>query len=133
MSLRILIAVLVVALLAPAASAQRSTPRATILQQVSLFKQAKWRAMFATYTPRARRICSYSRFVAVQRENRRLLGTNFQLSGIRVRNETATRAIVAYRFVRNGRTLAEVTFRHRDVYTKIGSRWFDELDRVSGC
>jgi hypothetical protein len=133
MALRVPIAVLAVVLLAPAASAQSSTPRGEILRQVTLFKQARWRAMYTTYTPRFRRSCSYARFVRVQRRTRELLGTNFQLRGIRVRMETARRAIIAYEFVRGGQTIARVTFSNRDVYARIGSGWYDDLDRVSAC
>lgn len=133
MTLRLFLAGLVVALLAPAALAQGSTPKATITQQASLFKQGKWKALYATYTPRFRRACPYSRFVTGQRRARSVLGTNFQLGGIRVRMETRTRAVVAYRFVRNGQTIANVTFSHRDLYVKIGSRWYDQLDRVTSC
>lgn len=133
MALRFVLAALAVAVLAPVALAQSSTPKATLTQQASLFKQGKWKAMYATYTPRYRRSCPYARFVTGQRQARSLIGTTFQLRGIQVRTETRTRAIVAYRFVRNGRTIASVTFRHRDVYVKIGSRWYDELDRVTSC
>jgi hypothetical protein len=41
----------------PIASAQGTTPRATLLQQAQLLKQAKWRAMYATLTPGFRRAC----------------------------------------------------------------------------
>jgi hypothetical protein len=137
MALRVVLALAVLALLAPpavsGAQQQGQNPRATILRQVALFKQANWRAMYATYTPRFRRSCPYARFVRNSRQTRGVLGRNFELRGIRVRLESARRALLAYRFVRNGRTIAEVTFRHRDVYVRIGSRWFDELDRVSAC
>jgi hypothetical protein len=129
----VVVLVLTVALLAPAAAAQSASPKATLLQQASLVKQAKWPAMYATYTPRFRRSCPYPRFVQNGRQLRALLGTNFQVRGIQVRMESATRAILAYRFVRGGRTVASVTFAHRDVYTRIGSRWYDDLDRVSAC
>jgi hypothetical protein len=133
MSLRVAVAVLALAVLAPLASAQGTSPRATLLQQATQVKQAKWRAMYGTYTPRFRRSCSYPRFVQNSRQVRRILGPNFQVRGIQVRMETARRAIVAYRFVRDGRTVASVTFGHRDVYVKSGPRWYDELDRVSAC
>ena len=138
MAVRVVLAVAVVALLAPPAVSavpeQRAQhPRTTILRQASLLKQAKWRAMYATYTPRFRRSCPYATFVRRSRQTRQVLGPNFQLRGIRVRLETPRRALIAYRFVRGGRTVATVTFRHRDVYVLIGSRWFDELDRVSTC
>ena len=129
----VVVSLIAVAVLVPVASAQRATPRATLLQQASLLKQAKWRAMYATYTARFRRNCPYARFVRNGQQTRQAIGTSFQLRDIRVRFETQTRAIVAYSFVRNGRTLARVTFRHRDVYAKIGPRWFDQLDRVSTC
>lgn len=129
----VIVASLAVALVAPVASAQRATPRATLLQQAALLKQAKWQAMYATYTPRFRRSCPYTRFVQNARATRRTLGPNFELRQIQVRMETPSRVIVAYSFVRRGRTLGRVTLRHRDVYTKIGSRWYDELDGVSSC
>ncbi|HET9324579.1 MAG TPA: hypothetical protein VFO03_11935 [Gaiellaceae bacterium] len=133
MTFRILVAVLVGAFLVPIAVAQSSTPAATLNQQAALFKQGKFRRMYATYTPRFRRSCPYARFVFGQRRARRLLGTKFRLRGIRARRETRTRAIVAYRFVKNGQTVVKVTFRDRDVYRLIGSRWYDDLDRVSSC
>ena len=133
MTLRFVIAAAAVALLAPVALAQSSTPKGTLIQQASLFKQGKWRAMYATYTPRYRRACPYARFVAMQRQARRLVGTNFRIQGVQVRRETSSRAIVAYRFVRGASTIARVSFLDRDVYTRIGSRWYDELDRTSFC
>lgn len=130
--------VVLLALLAPSAVTGASTqraqdPKTTLLKQAALMKQAKWREMYATYTPRFRRNCPYAKFVAQARQTRQILGTRFQLRGIQVRLETASRAIIAYRFVRDGRTIAAVTLKHRDVYRLIGSRWYDELDRVSAC
>ena len=132
------LALIAVALAVPASGAGGiSTPqtevRATILHQASLFKQKRWRTLYQTMTPRLRAKCPYARFVPVQRENYSILGSNFQLRNIRVRAETGARAIAAYSFVKNGQALVRVTFSHRDVYVKVGSRWLDELDRVSGC
>ena len=132
------IAVAVAALAAPAAVSgaapgEPTAVRTMLLRQATLLKQAKWREMYAMYTQRFRRSCPYARFVRQGRQTRQLLGTRFQLRGIQVRVETPMRAIVAYRFVRDGQTLAAVAFRHRDVYTKIRGRWLDELDRVSAC
>jgi hypothetical protein len=130
--------VALLALSAPASATvafppQEAKVKAVLVNQATLFKQGRWRAMYATYTPRFRRNCPYTRFVAQQRRTRRILGTRFtlQITGIRV--ESTTRAIAAYRFVKNGRVVARVTLRNRDVYTRIGSRWYDELDRVSTC
>ncbi len=137
MALRaIALAALAVVLAAPASVAstsQAAEVRAVLVKQAGLLKEGRWRAMYATYTPRFRRSCPYAKFVSQSRQTRQILGPNFKLQGISVRAETATRAIVAYRFVRDGRTIAQVTLKHRDVYVKIGSRWYDELDRVSAC
>jgi hypothetical protein len=131
--------VIVLALfLAPAATmnaiaSPQSEVRALLLHQSRLFKQQRWRALYATLTPRLRARCPYARFVRTQRQNHAILGSNFQLRDIRVRIETRTRAIAAYSFVKNGQVIVRVTFRVRDVYVKSGSRWLDEYDRVSGC
>lgn len=138
MAVRVVLAVAVLALLVPPAVSavpeQRTEhPRTTLLRQAALLKQGKWRAMYATYTARFRRSCPYATFVRHSRQTRQLLGPDFELRGIRVRMETARRALLAYTFARGRRTIATVTFRHRDVYVLIGFRWFDELDRVSTC
>ena len=135
MTLRAVIATLLVAALAPAsvsATPQATGPKDLLLRQATLLKQGKWREMYATYTPRFRRSCPYSTFVRQGREMRRVLG-NFRIRGIQVRNETTTRAILAYTMVKDGRTIVRVTFRHRDVYVKMGGRWLDERDRVTAC
>jgi len=139
MTLRVIgIAAALFALSAPATASvsfppQEAKVKAVLVNQATLFKQGRWRAMYATYTPRFRRNCSYTRFVAQQRQTRRILGTRFTLQITRIRVESTTRAIAAYRFVKNGRVVAQVTLRNRDVYTRIRSRWYDELDRVSSC
>ncbi len=138
MNVRAAALVVLLALLAPSAVTGAPTqrfqdPKTTLLTQATLLKQGKWREMYATYTPRFRRNCPYAKFVAQGRQTRQLLGTRFQIRGIQVRLETASRAIIAYRFVRDGRTIAAVTLKHRDVYKLIGTRWYDELDRVSAC
>ena len=130
---RWLAVVLIAVAAVPIASAQGTTPRATLLQQAQLLKQGKWRAMYTTYTPQYRRACPYSRFVQNARQTRQVLGGNFQVRNIRVRNETSTRAIVAYTFFKDGRAIARVTLANRDVYVKSRGRWYDQLDRVSGC
>ncbi|MDQ3777847.1 MAG: hypothetical protein M3310_03120 [Actinomycetota bacterium] len=127
------VAVAALCVLVPIASAQATSPRATLLQQATLLKQARWPAMYRTFTAQFRRSCPYATFVARQRATRRVLGTSFELRAIRVRLETPTRAVVAYSFVRNGQTLGRVTLAHRDVYSRVGGRWYDELDRVSSC
>ena len=139
MTLRaIAVSTVLLALSAPASATvafppQEAKVKAVLVNQATLFKQGRWRAMYATYTPRFRRNCSYSKFVAAQRQTRQILGTRFTLQVTRIRVESTTRAIAAYRFVKNGRVVAQVTLRNRDVYTRIGSRWYDELDRVSTC
>jgi hypothetical protein len=107
--------------------------RAVLLRQNELFKQARWRAMYKTYTPRYRERCPFARFVADLRAVRKELGTRFSLRGIRVRVRGG-QATVAYRAVAaDGRTLAAVTLADSDRYSRIGGRWYDEYDRVSAC
>ena len=106
-----------------------------LLTQARLLRQGRFRVMYrTTYTPAFRANCPWRTFVKRQRFGRRYLGPGFKVRDLRVRMVTPTRALLAYRFVRaNGQTAANVTFRHRDVYSKLGSRWYDEYDSVSDC
>src|SRR5918999_1530458 len=120
MTARLAAVALAAAVLAAPAAVSAAAPtdaaavRAVLVRQANLVKRGDWRAMYATYTPRFRKNCPYARFVAQGRQTRQLLGTRFQIRGIQVRLETASRAIIAYRFVRDGRTIAAVTLKHRD-------------------
>jgi hypothetical protein len=121
-----------------AAAAPRSESdrvKAVIFTQVKLFKQGRYRAMYdTTITPRYRATCPWAKYRGGQLLLRRFLGERFTLRGVRVRMLSRRRALLAYRFVRaNGQIAGETRFRDRDIYVKVGSRWLDEFDRVSGC
>jgi len=139
--MRLAVMFMLVASLA-AAAATAAAPRsesdrvkAVIFTQVKLFKQGRYRAMYdTTITPRFRATCSWPKYLRAQRALRRFLGDRFTLRGVRVRMLSRTRALLAYRFVRaNGRVAGETKFGDRDIYVKVGRRWLDEFDRVSGC
>ena len=116
---------------APAAEADKV--RAVLLQQAALFKAGRWRAMYATYTPRYRARCPYAAWARSQRRLQQEIGTSFTVRNVRVR-VTGTRALVAYRFVSAaGETIGAVDFADEDVYTRIRGRWLDEYDTVSSC
>jgi hypothetical protein len=99
---------------------------------MTLVKQGEYRAMYRTTTTRRFRArCPYAKFVRTQRELRQRLGPTGVVDRIRVRFPSAKRAVVAYRFLRNRRPLVWVSFSDRDLYAKVGSRWFDDNDRLA--
>jgi hypothetical protein len=105
--------------------------RALLHQRMTLLKQGKFRAMYALTTSRFRARCPYVRFARENRRLRRALGRTALVDRIQVRFLAARRAQVAYRFLKNRRPYLWVRFRHRDGYTKVGRRWYDEYDRVA--
>jgi hypothetical protein len=117
-----------------AAPPDATAVRSVLLRQASLLKQGKWRAMYATYTPRFRTRCPYALFVRGSQQTRRFLGPNFRVDRIVVRVQPGgRRALAGYRFLRNGRAIVTVRLSDGDAYAKIGSRWLDDYDRVSAC
>ena len=109
--------------------------KAVLLTQARLLRQGRFRVMYrTTYTPAFRAHCPWRTYLKRQRFGRSYLGPRFSVRNIRVRMLSPTRALLAYRFVRtNGRTAANVTFRQRDRFAKLGGRWYDEYDSVSDC
>jgi hypothetical protein len=109
--------------------------KAVLTTQARLLKQGRFRVMYdTTYTANFRARCPWRVYLRRQRFGRRYLGPGFTLRRLRARILSGTQALLAYRFVRaNGQVAAEVTFRQRDVYVKIGQQWYDEYDRVSDC
>jgi hypothetical protein len=105
--------------------------RALLQKQLTLVKQGKFRAMYATTTKRFRSRCPYARWVRNMKEIRRILGPTAQVDRILVRFVSARQAIVSYRFLKRGRPFLRVRFSDGDRYAKIGARWFDEYDRIA--
>jgi hypothetical protein len=125
-------------LVVPASAALHSSgdsPQAVLLDQARLLKQGRFRLMYeTTYTANFRAHCPWSTYLRRQRFGRSYLGPRFTVRNIRTRTLNSTQALLAYRFVKgNGTTAADVTFRQRDLYVKIGDRWYDEYDHVSDC
>lgn len=129
---------LLLLLVAPAAATSKSEAdkvKAVLATQARLLKQGRFRVMYdSTYTANFRSRCPWRAYLRRQRFGRRYLGPGFTVRRVRARILSGTQALLAYRFVRaNGQVAAEVTFRQRDLYVKIGQQWYDEYDRVSDC
>jgi hypothetical protein len=106
--------------------------RALLQKQLTLTKQGEFRVMYDTTTTRRFRArCPYRRFVRLSREARAILGPTAQVDRILARFLSQRRALLSYRFLKNRRPFLRVRFSHRDVYTKVGSGWYDDYDRVS--
>jgi hypothetical protein len=140
-ALHVLAVVLVAtALAAPAASARpaasdsdATTVAALLRRQTTLFNAARWRALWATFTPRFRGRCAYRLWLAEQRALKQLLGGGkLAARNIRVR-VSGRRAYASYVLVlgRAGRSVVKPP--KLDLYVKVGSRWLDEGDRVTTC
>lgn len=107
--------------------------RALLQKQLTLTKQGEFRVIYRTTTTRRFRArCPYPRFVQLAREVRAALGPTAKIDRILVRFLSKRRALLSYRFLKNGRPFLRVRFSDRDVYAKVGSRWYDDYDRV-GC
>jgi hypothetical protein len=106
--------------------------RALLQKQLTLTKQGEFRVMYDTTTTRRFRArCPYRRFVRLSREARAILGPTAQVDRILARFLSQRRALLSYRLLKNGRPFVRVRFSHRDLYTKVGSGWYDDYDRVS--
>jgi hypothetical protein len=107
--------------------------RALIQKQLLLTKQGEFRQLYRTTTTRRFRArCPYPRFLRLARAARAGLGPTAQVDRILARFLTQRRAILSYRILKNGRPVVRIRFSDRDVYAKVGSRWYDDYDRV-GC
>ena len=107
--------------------------RALLQKQLTLTKQGEFRVIYrTTTTSRFRARCPYRRFVRLAREVRVALGPTAKVDRILVRFLSQRRALLSYRLLKNGRPFLRVRFSDSDVYAKVGSRWYDDYDRV-GC
>jgi hypothetical protein len=107
--------------------------RALLQKQLTLTKQGQFRVIYRTTTTRQFRArCPYRRFVRLAREVRAALGPTAKVDRILVRFLSQRRALLSYRLLKNGRPVLQVRFSDGDVYAKVGSRWYDDYDRV-GC
>jgi len=114
------------------ASASEATKvRAQLLYEVGLFNQARWQQLWQTYTPRVRRGCSYRRFVAGMKSIRAHYGrATVRNVAVRVRGQ---RASVVYQIIAHGKIAGGATARNPDIFARIGSRWFDDVDADGLC
>jgi hypothetical protein len=114
-----------------ASASEVTKVRAVLAQEVGLFNRKRWQPMWGMYSPRVRSHCSYSRYVVAMRSVRNASGP------VTLRNVTARvtgrRGFVLYQIVANGRVVGGATAKNRDVYTRIGGRWFDDFDADGLC
>lgn len=105
--------------------------RAQLLYEVGLFNQARWQQLWQTYTPRVRRGCSYPRFVAGMKSIRAHYGrATVRNVAVRVRGQ---RASVLYQIIAHGKVAGGATAKNPDIFARIGSRWFDDVDPDGLC
>jgi hypothetical protein len=133
---RALVLACVVALAAPAfgeAAGGRDVRaiRGLLHQQLTLLKAGKFRQLYGLTTRGFRQRCPYPKFVARARETRRRLGPNSLVDRIRVDFKTRRRAVVEYRFLKNRKPFLWVRFSKGDLYAKVGTRWYNEYDRIA--
>jgi hypothetical protein len=109
--------------------------KAVLQTQARLLRQNRLRVMYeTTYTATFRAHCPWTRYLRRQRYARSVLGPGFTVRNIRVRFLSPTKAILAYQYVRrDGVVAADVKFRDRDVYAKVGARWYDEWAHARDC
>jgi hypothetical protein len=114
------------------ASASEATKvRAQLLYEVGLFNQARWQQLWRAYTPRVRRGCSYGRFVAEMKSIRAHYGRlSVRNVAVRVRGH---RASVVYQIIGHGKVVGAAKPGDPDIFARIGSRWFDDVDADGLC
>ena len=106
--------------------------KALLLYQMAQFNRARWRPLWLTATARQRSLCTFSEFTATQKSARAAFGL-VRTRNIRVRVR-GTRAFVSYQILARGRVVGVATQRKPDLYTRIGRRWFDDVDdTASSC
>jgi hypothetical protein len=105
--------------------------RGLLQQELSLLKQGTFRQLYSLTTPEFRRKCRYPRFLYDARRFRRTLGPTAVVDRVRVDFKTRRRAIVEYRYLKNRQPFIWVRFKKGDGYAKLGTRWYDDYDRIA--
>ena len=105
--------------------------RGLLHQELSLLKRGDFRQLYSLTTPEFRRQCRYPRFLYDARRFRRTLGSTAVVDRVRVDFKTRRRAIVEYRYLKNRRPFIWVRFEKGDRYAKLGTRWYDDYDRIA--
>ena len=133
---------LLVAALAVAAFAATASPAATppdaravatlLRQQTAHFNAGRWRQLWATYTPRFHRTCSYRLWLREQRATKAFVGGRVAVRAVRVRLTSRSRAR-ELRLLLGRQGYAVVRPPRDDLYVKIRGRWRDEGDQITTC
>ena len=79
-------------------------------------------------SPKFQRTCAFKAFLPTGRqEEQQLHGATLRVLADRA---TGSDAYLTYEFLRGGLVLGKAT---GDLYVKVGSKWFDELDKYTTC
>jgi hypothetical protein len=113
----------------PAFAAAPSTPKATLQLEVAYLKSGQFVKLYALYGPKFRAACPYAKWVAEARKSQPAF-KNVVLRVTRQTNVGQTRALLDYDYLVNNKV--EHTTKG-DLYVKIGTGWYDELDKVTTC
>jgi hypothetical protein len=106
---------------------ERDAVASVIKRQVVYFNEGRWARLWALFSPRFRRLCRYEPWRRLAMAARELTGrTSVTITSVSV---NGNRAYATYT-ERTRASRPQVT--RRDVYVKIGDRWFDELDAKTG-
>jgi hypothetical protein len=112
----------------PALAAAPATPKGTLTLEVSYLKSGQFVKLYALYGPKFRASCPYAKWVAEAKKAQ----PDFKNVSIRVTKQTiaGSRALLDYQYVANGKVAAATK---GDLFVKIGSGWYDELDKATTC
>jgi hypothetical protein len=102
-------------------------------QQTAHFNAGRWRQLWATYTPRFHRACSYRLWLREQRAMKAFVGGRVAVRAVRVRLTSRSRARVSYVMLLGRQGYAVVQPPRDDLYVKIRGRWRDEGDQITTC
>jgi hypothetical protein len=118
---------------AASATSDAADVRALVIREAALMNRSDWKHLYGVMSPRFRAKCSYPRFVRTQHQSQSILGNQkIHVTDLRVRVANSV-AFAAYK-VRNakGQLLFLIDF-PQDKYVRVNGRWYDELDKVTGC
>ena len=116
------------ALAFPAAAAAPGTPKGTLTLEVSYLKAGQFQKVYALYTSKFHTMCPYAKWLVQAKKAQ----PTFKQLTLRVIKQTITgkRALLDYQFVA-GSKVANTT--RGDLFVKIGTGWYDEVDAVTTC
>ena len=119
---------LAAALTLPASAAAPTTPGATLKLEIALLKAGKWQQLYQLYTAKFRQMCPYAKWVA----QGKAVQDDFKPVTLKITKTAITgkRALLDYQFLISGKVVNKTK---GDLFVKVGSGWYDEVDKVTSC